>query len=201
MITLSWKLYKHDIEEDCVFSWSCSFCCGECWKIFHYSRCLFQSQALSGFTFWMGWKASCNKTSMALLPWSTEMGLCMSLEVCLFGAVSVDTYKEKLNISICSLKMKRCFPSSVGNSFQTPVYCAVKLFLFKTQQQLKKDKLSQDEKTCNKFWCTMLLHASCRERKLDSLGCDEAQQDFLKQNINCQMCFICVRWKKNINGI
>lgn len=116
---LSWQLYKNDIEEDCVFSWSCSFCCGQYWKIFHYSKCLFQSQAISGFTFWMGWRAQGNKTRMALLPWSTEMGLFMSLEgIWPFGVVSVVTCKEKINILICSFKRKRCFLPELAIAFK-----------------------------------------------------------------------------------
>lgn len=42
---------------------------------------------------------------------------------------------------------EKMFSSSAGNTFQTPVYSAVKTFVFQTQQKLKKDKFSSAEKT------------------------------------------------------
>lgn len=152
MITLSWQLYKLDIKGDCVFSWSYSFCCCQYWKIFLYSKWLFQSQAISGFTSWMGWKASCNKTRLALPPWPTGMRLWMSLEgIWPFGVVPVVTCKENPNIFVCGLKRKRCFLPVLAIPFKHLSTLLLKHLYFKHSRSWKRinsHQLKKRDKFC-----------------------------------------------------
>lgn len=101
---------------------------------------------------------------------------CLCLYKVFASFISVVTYKGKLNISIC---LKRCFLPVLAIAFKHLSTVLLNHLYFKHRCSWKRIN-SHELKKCDKFWCTMLLHASCRKRKLDTLGCDEAQQDFLK---------------------